>query len=60
MLETEMATTRQGDMQLEAALDHMRAALVHLDAANQHSAAAQLDHVIHEVQEAVNAASGAS
>lgn len=55
-----MATTRQGDMQLEAALDHMRAALVHLDAANQHSAAAQLDHVIHEVQEAVNAASGAS
>lgn len=45
---------------LQFALDHLRTALAHLDAAKQHSAAARLDHVIHDVEATVSAASGTS
>jgi hypothetical protein len=55
-----MDTTTQNAMRLHDALTHLRAALQCLDAAEQHSAAAQLDHLIHEVQATVRAASGTS
>jgi hypothetical protein len=45
---------------MREALEHLRAALVLLDAEGQHAAAAQLDHLIHQIQVSIAAASGAS
>jgi hypothetical protein len=53
-----MCTVGRGVAPLKAALDHLRHALTHLDAAEQHAAAAQVDHIIHDVQATISAASG--
>lgn len=45
---------------VQVALEHLQAALVLLDAERQHSVAAQLDHLIHELQSNMEAASGNS
>lgn len=52
-----MCIANRGVLPLQAALDHLRAALVLLDESDQSYAAAQLDHVIHHVQATVNAGS---
>jgi hypothetical protein len=45
---------------MQEALEHLQAALAFLDAEGHHAAAAQLDHLIHELQSSMAAASGAS
>jgi hypothetical protein len=57
VLESKMCKASRDVTPLKDALDHLRAALSLLDAAAQHSAAAHLDQVIHDIQATVNAGS---
>jgi hypothetical protein len=45
---------------LQTVLDNLKAALVDLDIAKQHSEAARLDQIIHDVEAKISAASGTS
>jgi hypothetical protein len=45
---------------LQTVLDNLKAALVCLDMTKQHSEAARLDQIIHDVEANISAASGTS
>ena len=49
-----------GNQIINKAMEQLEAALALLDAEGQHAAAAQLDHLMHELQASITAESGAS
>ena len=46
-----------GNEIINKAMEHLEAALALLDAEGQHAAAAQLDHLMHELQASITAVS---